>query len=372
MVMGCGRRGRRLAWGCALGLPWIAAMAAAWGELREELRGEIDGGPVRWFTLGDPRTLEVEVMTYGATLVEVRTPDRHGVAANIVLSLDDLAAYRGPHPSMGCTVGRFANRISGGGFVIDGVRHDLDSVNPQTGVHIHGGRTGFQRQNWRAEPSAPDGVTFSWTSPAGHEGYPGEVEASVTYRVEAGGRLVTEFTARTTAPTHVNLTNHSYWNLGGWDSGPVLDHVLRLAAERVLEIDDRKIPTGRFLPVAGGPFDFRTPRRIGDGLAAAGGYDHCFELKPGADGLVASLRDAGSGRELTVESDAPAVQLYTANHLGPQVTHRGKPYGPHHGVCLEFQHPPDAPNRPEFPSTLLRPGEIYRQRTVYRFRVTEP
>jgi aldose 1-epimerase len=354
-------------------LLWAAAAGWGWGEVREAVWGESAGEPVRLFTLGTPGELEAEVTSYGATLVEVRTPDRDGTVANVVLRLDDLAAYLGPHPSIGCTVGRFANRIGGGGFVIDGVRHDLDSVNARTGVHIHGGKTGFQRQNWRASVSGPDAVTFSWTSPDGHEGYPGQVEAAVTYRVEAGRRLVTEFTARTTAATHVNLTNHTYWNLGGREAGPVLDHVLRLAADQVLEIDDRKIPTGRFLSVAGGAFDFRNPRRIGDGLAAAGGYDHCFRLRSGGDGggdgEVAWLRDPRSGREMTVESDAPAVQLYTANHLGPQVTHQGRPYGPHHGVCLEFQHPPDAPNRPEFPSTLLRPGEVYRQRTVYRFHV---
>ncbi|MCB1079196.1 MAG: galactose mutarotase, partial [Verrucomicrobiae bacterium] len=282
-----------------------------------------------------------------------------------------FAEYEAGHPLFGSVVGRYANRISGGGFSIDGVRHDLKTVNPKTGVHIHGGKEGLASQLWevkayRLKPTAV--AEFTHVSPAGHEGFPGRVEFKVIYRWTAGRILEIEYRATADQPTHVNLTNHAYFNLGGMASGDIRNHVLTLQSDRILEFDDRKIPTGGFLDVTGTPFDFRRPRTIGSRLAqvAGGGYDHCYVLtQPGqvADPtLFARLEDPKSGRVMEVLTTQPGVQLYTANYLKP-------PFLPHQGVCLETQHFPDSPNRPEFPSTLIRPGEEYREVTVFRFSV---
>ncbi len=338
------------------------------------------GETVERYTLTNANGLSADIVTWGATLIAVRTPDRHGTFDNITLHLGDFAGYEKGHPLFGSVVGRFANRIDTGGFSIDGVRHDLETVNPKTGVHIHGGRTGLAWQHWEARPlpgSDAAGVELTHTSPDGHEGYPGTVQLSVTYRLTNGDALEIEYRGETDRPTHLNLTNHAYFNLGGAGSGPVLDHRLTLKADHVLAIDERKIPTGERLDVAGTPFDFRTPRAIGERIheVEGGGYDHCYVLgegtPPEAPAWFARLEDPVSGRVMDVHTSSPGVQLYTANHLKPVLrTPDGRPYGPHHGVCLETQFFPDSPNRPEFPSSLVRPGRPHHQKTVFRFSVS--
>ncbi len=255
----------------------------------------------------------------------------------------------------------------------------LFSVNPETGVQIHGGKTGFQKQNWTAEAVRGDGfsgVRLSLTSPDGHEGFPGTVKAVVTYQFNNRDDLSIDYSATTDKPTHVSLTNHAYWNLGGAGSGPVLDHLLLIKAQSILEFDKRLIPTGALLPVKDGPFDFRTSQAVGARIdQVAVGYDHCFVLDPADDGglrLVARVEHPASGRVMEVLTTTPGLQLYTANHLGDSLGAGGKTYGKHHALCLECQHFPDSPNHPDFPSTLLRPGQTYRQRTVHRFSVESP
>ncbi len=351
------------------------------GSVRGEDFGTMpDGRPVRLYLLDNGRGLTASVMNCGATLVAVETPDRAGQRDTVTLRLGTFDEYLAGHPLFGSVVGRYANRIDRGGFTIDGVRHDLATVNPKTGVHIHGGKEGFATRLWEAriaEP-APDGsvgVIFSYASPAGQEGYPGNLTVNVTYTVTPGNALRIDYEASTDRATHVNLTNHAYWNLAGAGSGDVLGQELTVTAGEVLEVDDRKIPTGRLLPVAGTPFDFTQPRRIGVHLAEVpdGGYDHCYVLDApsGVDRLkaCARLRDPGSGRIMEVLTTQPGIQVYTANYLTDNYRWNGHAYGRHHAVCLETQHFPDSPNRPEFPSTLVRPGAPLRETTVFRFSV---
>lgn len=346
---------------------------------RSEFGQTRDGQGVDVFRLTNADGYTASVMTWGATLIGLEVPDREGKRENITLHLGTFAEYESGHPLFGSVVGRYANRIDRGGFEIDGRRFDLKTVNPRTNVHIHGGKEGFAKRLWEGkviEGEGYAGAEFALTSPDGHEGYPGEVKVRVIYRLTNENALEIEYVASTTKPTHLNLTNHAYFNLAGAGSGDVLDHLLTLDADQLLAVDDRKIPTGEFLPVERTPFDFRKLRAIGAeiGEVDGGGYDHCFVLgrEPSRSEprWFARLEDPASGRRMDVETTSPGVQLYTGNYLKPSLkTPAGIPYGPHHGVCLETQGFPDSPNQPDFPSTLLRPGEEYRQKTVFRFSV---
>tara|TARA_R110002096_G_scaffold200639_6_gene384672 strand:+ start:9994 stop:11094 length:1101 start_codon:yes stop_codon:yes gene_type:complete len=334
-----------------------------------------DDHELKEFTLTNATGLKATILDYGATLTGMYTPDRDGTFANVTLYLEDPAAYLGSHPLFGSVVGRFANRIDTGGFTIDGTRYDLETFNAKSKVHIHGGKTGFQKQFWDAEV-VENGVRFQLTSADGHEGFPGNLVASVTYRLTDANELILHYEATTDRPTHVNLTNHAYWNLGGATSGPVLDHLLQINADAILAIDSRKIPTGDFLPIEGTPFDFRTPTTVGARIKEVdgGGYDHCYafpDLVTEKPRSVAKVEDPQSGRVMEVLTTTPGVQLYTANYLNPKLGADGKSYDRHHAICLECQHFPDSPNQANFPSSLLRPGEIYRQTTIHRFSVNE-
>ena len=337
-----------------------------WGKTR-------DGREVERVTLTNKNGIRVQVMTYGATLLSIETPDREGGMDNITLSLGSFEEYENGHPLFGSIVGRYANRIDTGGFSIDGKRYDLETVNQKTGVHIHGGATGFQKQMWevRTEKNG-DGVTaiFSLVSEDGHEGYPGRLDVQVRYQLTAQDELVLVYSGSADKATHVNLTNHVYFNLQGAGSGDVRDHQLSLNADKVLEFDERKIPTGKLLPVVGTAFDFREFGPIGEALKSIeGGLDHCFVLN--RSGFKSGdLYDPVSGRTLSMWTSMPGVQVYTANHLKASLKNsEGKPYGPHHGICLETQFFPDTPNRPEFPSSLLREGEIFRHETRFQFGI---
>ncbi len=332
--------------------------------------------PILLYTLTNAQGLKARVINHGATLIGLEAPDRNGKTDNLVLYLNSAADYVKGHPLLGSVVGRFANRIDSGGFTIDEVRYDLESVNPKTGVHIHGGKTGFQRKLWlgsKVSGKGFAGVKLELVSPDGHEGYPGEVTASVTYTLNNLNELHMHYEAVTTKPTHVNLTNHAYWNLSGAGSGKILHHKLQINSTRYLEVDERKIPTGQLVPAIYTPMDFTLPRRIGKRIAEVqGGYDHCYAIKhlnPGDLTFAAKVDDRRSGRIMEVWTTAPGLQLYTANGLN--LTRGGVSYGPHSGVCLEAQHYPDTPNKSTFPSTLLRPGEVYRQTTVHKFSVAD-
>ncbi len=317
------------------------------------------------FTLRNDAGVTVRLAEYGALLVSVDAPDRDGSLGRITLSYETLteALAGGVY---GSVIGRFANRIAGGGFTIDGTRFDLESVDSKSGVHIHGGKTGFHRQWWRGTP-LPDenAVRFDLSSPAGHEGYPGQMQVSVTYSLSEANELSLTYAATTTAPTHVNLTNHVYWNLSG--SGDITKHILSLNSDEFLAMDERKVPTGEITPLAGTIFDFRSAHPIGTHVAEVegGGYDHCYVVRddPGSLRPCAILSDPVSGRTLTVTTTQPGVQLFTANHL------KDNPFPRWGGVCLETQAMPNAPNEPRFPSSLLRPGETYAHRTVFTFGV---
>ena len=302
-----------------------------------------------------------QVASYGAILVRLDVPDREGTLGSVV-AMDEYTLQSAERSLWGQVIGRFANRIDTAGFTIDGQRYDLHTFNKKTQVHIHGGKTGFHRQVFRSN-IIPNGVEFTHTSPDGLEGFPGEVKISVQYEL-IGNDLCITYTANTTKPTHLNLTNHAYFNLTASNETDVLNHRLQLHSDQYLDIDSRKVPTGKYLPVCGTPFDFRKPQHIGDQIEAAGGYDHCFVLqgKPGTLRSAATIEDPNSGRKLEVLTTQPGLQIYTASKRNfPKWSQ----------ICFETQHYPDSPNRPEFPSTLLRPGETLKEVTVFRCSTVE-
>ncbi|SER88655.1 aldose 1-epimerase [Streptomyces sp. yr375] len=315
-----------------------------------------DGTPVHRWTLERAGT-RVRVLSYGGIVQSVEVPDRDGHAANVVLGFADLAGYLAhPEPYLGALVGRYANRIAHARFPLDGVTYALEPNNAPNS--LHGGGRGFDKRVWDVAPVA-HGLRLSRVAAHGEEGFPGRLEVSATYTLDASGALRLAYEAVTDAPTVVNLTNHSYFNLGGPGSGAASGHELRLAAGRYTPVDADLIPAGGPAAVDGTRFDFRTARKIGVE------YDHNFVLDKGVGGApeeVAELHDPATGRVLTVATTEPGIQVYTADHLG-------EPFVPCEGVALETQHFPDSPNRPDFPSTVLRPGEVYRSETVYGFSV---
>ncbi|MEW2403717.1 aldose epimerase family protein [Streptomyces sp. NPDC046862] len=318
-----------------------------------ELFGTLpDGTSVHRWTL-ERGGVRVRVLTYGGIVQSCEVPDREGRVSDVVLGFADLDGYLAhPEPYLGVLAGRYANRIAGGRFTLDGRTHEL-TVNNGPNC-LHGGERGFDKHVWDAEP-VEHGVRLSRVSPDGEEGFPGRLSVSATYALRADGALRISYEARTDAATVVNLTNHTYWNLAG--TGDTAGHRLSLAASRYTPVDADLIPTGELAAVEGTRFDFRAGREVG------GGYDHNFVLDKGVtEGPVevAVLSDPGSGRVVTVETTEPGVQLYTADHLGA-------PFSPGDGVALETQHFPDSPNRASYPSTVLRPGGVYRSETVYRF-----
>lgn len=324
---------------------------------KEHLGETPDGVPVEFHTLRNRSRMQARVMTYGATLTELLVPDRYGKVANVVLGFDALEPYLGRHPYFGGTIGRCANRIARGRFTLNGVEYRLAVNDPPN--HLHGGVRGFDRVVWSAEAAAA-GMRFCYRSAAGDEGYPGNLSVAVTYTLTDKNELILSYLATTDRATPVNLTHHSYFNLAGAGEDTVLDHELQLFADSYTPVDDTQIPTGEIRAVDGSPMDFRKPRMVGARIdEVVGGYDHNYVLnsEDGSPALVlaAIVREPRSGRVMEVLTTEPGIQLYTANGIE------------HAGLCLETQHPPDAVNQPAFPSTILKPGEVYRQVTVYRF-----
>ncbi|MGW6205286.1 aldose epimerase family protein [Streptomyces sp. NPDC055089] len=313
-----------------------------------------DGTAVDRWTLERGGT-RVRMLTYGAVVQSVEVPDRDGTRAAVALGLPDLASYQqytGPY--FGALVGRYANRIGGAAFALDGQTYHVTRNEGRN--HVHGGTAGFDKRVWDAREIA-GGVELSLVAADGEEGFPGRLEVSVAYTLDDDGALRIGYRATTDAPTVLNLTNHTYWNLAGADSGSALGQRLRIAAGRITPADAESLPTGEFLPVDGTRFDFREPQPVSKE------YDHNFVLDEGVTGPVAELHDEASGRVLTVTTTEPGLQLYTADHF------EGRPFVPCAGIALETQHFPDSPNRPEFPSTVLRPGEEFVSTTVYGFSV---
>ncbi len=338
-----------------------------WGRTR-------DGEAVELFTL-ENGAMCARLTTLGATLVSLDAPDRHGQRADIVLGFDTLAAYESAeNPYFGGIVGRCANRIGGARFTLDGREHVLSANEGHN--HLHGGRRGFDRRVWAAEPQQGGGIRFHLRSPEGEEGYPACLEASAEYALgpsPAGARaqlLGLQLHANADAPTPCNLTQHSYFNLAG--SGTILEHELEILASRYVVVDNELVPTGDLASVEGTPFDFRAPRRIGECIAQLadsppGGYDLCYALDAPGVSLAARLRDPRSGRTLEIYTDAPGLQLYTGNHLDGIAGKSGVRYPRFGGVCLEAQHFPDAVHHPAFPSVVLRPGEVRHTTTIWMF-----
>jgi aldose 1-epimerase len=335
-----------------------------------------DGTEVDQYTLSNVGGLRVKIISYGAMMTSVEVPDRTGKFANVTLHRDSLKDYLAGHPFFGCVVGRYANRIAKGKFTLDGKQYALATNNGAN--HLHGGNKGFDKYVWKAEPVEGDGfvgVRFSHVSPDGDEGYPGTLSATVTYTLTNDNQLKLDYTATTDKPTVVNLTNHAYWNLAGAGSGDVLGHELMLNADRFLPVDDGLIPLGPLHSVKDTPMDFTQPHTIGSRIDhVEGGYDHCYVLnkrEPGEMSLAARVIDPKSGRVMEVYTTQPAIQLYTGNFLDGTVSGDGVAYQKHDALCLETEHYPDSPNRPEYPSTVLRPGETYHEVTVHKFSVQE-
>ncbi len=338
-----------------------------------------EGTAVNLYTLTNESGMRVDVTNYGGIIVRLLVPDADGDLGDITLGYDSIAGYLEETPYFGAIIGRYGNRIGAGRFTLDGETYELARNNGPN--HLHGGEKGFDKVVWNAEPFESEngsGLIFTYTSPDGEEGYPGTLEAKVTYTLTDDNELIFDYEATSDKATPVNLTQHAYFNLAGHASGDVLDHVLTINADAFTPVDSTLIPTGELRPVAGTPFDFAVPTPIGarinnenEQIRFGGGYDHNFVLNmAGADSLksAARVQEPTSGRVMEVFTTEPGVQFYSGNFLDGSITGKdGAVYEHRTGFCLETQHYPDSPNKPNFPSTILRPGETYRSRTVYKF-----
>ena len=340
-----------------------------------------DGRPVELFTLTNVHGTEVRAMTYGAIITSIRTADRSGTRADIVLGFDSLGGYLAGSPYFGAVVGRYANRIAGGRFTLDGATYQLARNNGPNS--LHGGVRGYDKVLWRAEPFQDDraaGVVFRYVSPDGEEGFPGTVSVEVRYTLTDGNDLIIDYVASTDKATPLNLSQHTYWNLHGDGRGDVLDHILTLPASAFTPVDSTLIPTGQIAPVAGTPFDFRQGIAIGarindphTQLRFGRGYDHNWVIDR-ASGVrlahAARLEDPTTGRVLDIQTTEPGIQFYSGNFLDGTIRGKsGQVYGHRTGLCLETQHFPDSPNHANFPTTILRPGGRYESRTVISFSI---
>lgn len=336
-----------------------------------------EGKTVEEYTLSNASGMEVKLITFGGILTSIHVPDRNGNFANVALGFDSLAKYEAEHPYFGAITGRYANRIAGGKFELDGLEYPLHKQDGRSS--LHGGRVGFDKRIWSAR-QVDHGVELSYLSPDGEEGYPGNLKVKVRYSLNIDNVLRIDYSATTDAPTVLNLTNHSYFNLMGEGEGTIYDHILTLNADRYTPTDASQVPTGEIAPVAGTPFDFRLPKAIGPGqrsahpqIVMAKGYDHNFVLKraglaEGELGFAARVYEPRSGRVMEVWTTEPGVQFYAGNVLDTTlVGASGRLYRQSDGLALETQHFPDSPNQPGFPSTVLRPGERFQSATEYRF-----
>lgn len=332
-----------------------------------------DGTVVKLFTLRNAQGMVAKVMSFGAIITELHAPNRDGVLTNVVLGADQWEAYQKGFPAAAAVIGRFANRIAQARFTLDGVEYKLAANNGPN--HIHGGRKGFAQVVWEGK-ALPAGareaaVQFTYHSRDGEEGYPGNLTVKVTYTLTDDNELRIDYEATTDKATPVNLTNHAYFNLAG--SGDALGHELVLASDRYTPADDQLIPTGEVVTVKRTPLDFTQPTLLGARIEELkprpGGYDHNYVLK-GMDGSLtpfARVTEPKSGRIMEVATTEPGVQLYTGNHLRNVTGAGGATFGRHGGFCLETQHYPDSPNKPQFPSCIVRPGQTFQSTTVFKF-----
>ena len=329
---------------------------------------------VETFTLKNKHGIEAKIISLGGTLVSLKVPDKNGKFADVVLGYDNAESYLKCKCYFGCTVGRFANRIANARFSMDGKEYKLAANSGKH--HLHGGTVGFNRVLWKSKPfdnNTGCGVIFDYLSPDGQESYPGNLKVIVKYTLADNNELSISYEATTDKKTIVNLTNHSYFNLAGHNAGDILSHQVQINADKFTAFDAEILPTGEFSPVKGTAFDFTQTTPIGKNIGKAGlGYDLNYVLnKKSADELsfAAMVSEPRSGRQLEVFTTEPGVQLYTGNFLDGIAGKSGAIYQKHGGLCLETQHYPDSPNQPNFPSTILLPGKVYRQLTVHKFNV---
>lgn len=361
---------------CALSI--ILAAGAAFGasdvkQMEIDVFGTtVDGRTVERYTLMNSHGFMARIITLGATVTELHAADRAGTLADVVLGFDSVAEYEANPPYIGCVIGRFANRIANGRFSLDGVEYEV--ARNFGDHHIHGGNIGFHQRLWMAEPAErPDGpaVRFSYVSPDGEERYPGTLSVAVIYTLTETNGLRLEYEASSDRPTPVNLTNHSYFNLGGNGSGTILDHEITIHTSFTIERGEEGLPTGQILFVEGTPLDFRKPKAIGaqiDELEV--GYDHCYVFGSRSAQTPVDIAEAyhpASGRVMEVSTTEPGVQLYSGWYLPGIAGKESAVYNRYAGFCFETQHFPDGVNIPHFPNSVLRPGETYRQTTEYRF-----
>lgn len=358
----------------------LLASSAGWaGTIEKKPFGSTpEGATVEIYTLSNDK-MSAQILTYGGVVHAINVPDRDGKLANVALGFARLEDYLTKSPYFGTITGRYANRIAKGVFTLEGASYQLATNNGPNA--LHGGSKGFDKRIWQArEINGPDsvGVELSYSSPDGEEGYPGTLAAKVTYTLTGQNELRIDYEARTDKPTVVNLTNHTYFNLAGEGSGSILGHELMLNASAFTPIDATLIPIGKVAKVAGGPMDFTSSTAIGahirsddPQLVLAKGYDHNFVLdkpQPGALTLAARVHEPTTGRVMEIHTTEPGIQFYSGNFLDASlVGTSGRIYRQSDGFCLETQHFPDSPNHPEFPSTVLKPGEVYRTSTTHRF-----
>lgn len=342
--------------------------------INEESFGTLeDGRQASIFTLKNAKDLEVKVTNYGGTITSIRTPDEDGNMDNVVLGFDSLAKYTAGVPYFGAIVGRYANRIEDGTFSIDNQQYNLATNDGDN--HLHGGKKGFDKRLWDAQVKG-NKLRLTYTSEDGEEGYPGNLNVTVSYSLTNDNELWIEYEATTDKATPVNLTNHSYFNLSGHPDSTILDHQLKIKANRYTSVNDELIPTGEIVKVEGTPFDFTEFHKIGARIdKVEGGYDHNFVLnRSPEDSLIhaATVYEPNSGREMKVYTTQLGLQFYSGNFLdGSMKGPNGAPFVKHAAFCLETQHFPNSPNEPDFPSTILQPGEKYHQLTIYRFGIRD-
>ncbi len=361
-------------------LAWACTPAETEPESMRSLEtsefGAVDGQPVTLFTLTNASGASVGIIEYGGIVVSLNVPDRDGNLGDVVLGFDTLDAYVADTPYFGAITGRYANRIAGGKFEIDGTTYELPVNNGPNS--LHGGIKGFDKVVWKGTPAeSGDGVSFAYVSQDGEEGYPGTLEATVTYTWTDTNELRIDYEASTDKPTVINLTNHSYFNLKDGGASSILDHVLMINASNYTPVDATSIPIGEIALLDGSPLDFREPTAIGarieeedEQLGFGAGYDHNYVIDRDADGLAlaATVSEPETGRVMDVLTAEPGVQFYSGNFLdGHHIGKGGVAHQHRSGFCLETQHYPDSPNQPDFPSTVLRPGETYKTSTVYKF-----
>jgi aldose 1-epimerase len=340
--------------------------------ISEEPFGSIEGEVITKYTLTNANGIQVGIINYGGTITDIITPDKSGNKGNVILGFDSLSGYlQKGNPYFGCLVGRYGNRIANAKFVLDGKTYTLAANN--NGNSLHGGNKGFDKVIWKTEKQPGDSsLQLTYTSKDGEEGYPGNLSVKVIYTLTSANELNIDYTATTDKATPVNLTNHAYFNLSAGKDSTILGHEIMINANKFTEVNDKLIPTGNLPDVKGGPMDFTTSKVIGKDIAqVTGGYDHNWVLNKTGNSLekIVELHDPSSGRLMEVWTTEPGVQFYTGNFLNGTLTNTrgGAKYVKHAGLCLETQHFPDSPNQPSFPSTILKPGETYRQTTIYKF-----